>query len=328
MPQSKRRLFVKTAIAERVDMRGKHVIVTGASPRSLGFETARTLAEWGATVAITTRKSPEATASALSEAMGGAKAAARVKGHSLDLCDADSVARFVDWYFHSEGAELDVLVNNAGVHLDLMSRWKKPHLSSDGFEIQWRTNYLGTMHLTHLLLPALEKAAANRGEARIVNVGSKIHFKGSNTALLGGPEPYDSWKAYGGSKLALLHATFEAQRRLAEEYGVQSYCLHPGAVSTNVAEKGLAGTLAGRVRSALLAVEGVFLKSPEEGAQTQIHCATAPGLPGGLYYEECAPAEFSTEAHDITVAARLWNETEAWVHALCQRSIADSPVPR
>ena len=318
MPKTKRRLFVKTAIAEQVDMRGKRVIVTGASPRSLGFETARTLAEWGASVAITTRNDPEATARALSESIGRARAgaAAQVKGHHLDLCDADSAARFVEWYLDSEGEALDVLVNNAGVHLDLMSRWKEPHLSNDGFEIQWRTNFLGTMHLTHLLLPALQEAAATHGEARIVNVGSKIHVKGSNTALFGGPEPYDSWKAYGGSKLALLHATFEAQRRLAEEYGVQSYCLHPGAVSTNVAEKGLAGTWAGRIRNALLAVEGVFLKSPEEGAQTQIHCATAPRLPGGIYYEECAPAEFSTEALDVAVAARLWNETEAWIQAL------------
>lgn len=316
MPRSKRRLFVKTAIAGQVDMRGKRVIVTGASPRSLGFETARTLAAWGATVAITTRNDPKATALALSASIGGAKAAGRVRGHTLDLCDADSVARFVEWYLDSEGEALDVLVNNAGVHLDLMSQWKEPHLSSDGFEIQWRTNFLGTMHLTHLLLPALKKAAGSHGEARIVNVGSKIHFKGSNPALFGGPEPYDSWKAYGASKLALLHATFEAERLLADEYGVHAYCLHPGAVSTNVAEKGLAGTLAGRVRNALLAVEGVFLKSPEEGAQTQIHCATAPRLPGGTYYEECAPAEFSTEARDIAVAARLWSETEAWVHAM------------
>ena len=45
MARSKRRLFVKTTFAERVDLDGKTMIVTGASPRSLGFETARTLAE-------------------------------------------------------------------------------------------------------------------------------------------------------------------------------------------------------------------------------------------------------------------------------------------
>jgi retinol dehydrogenase-12 len=316
MPGTKRRLFVKTAIAERVNMHGKCVMVTGASPGSLGFETARTLASWGATVVLTTRTNTEATAAALSESIGEAGARMRVEGRALDLCDADSVQQFAAWYRESRADELDVLVNNAGVHLDLMSQWKEPRLSNDGFEIQWRTNYLGTMHLTHLLLPALKNTASKKGEARIVNVGSRIHFKGSNAALFGGPAPYNSWKAYGGSKLALLHATFEAERRLAGECGIRSYCLHPGAVSTNVADKGLEGTLAGRVRNALVAVERTFLKSPEEGAQTQIYCATAPGLPGGIYYEECAPADFSDEARDTAVSARLWSETEAWVSAL------------
>jgi NAD(P)-dependent dehydrogenase (short-subunit alcohol dehydrogenase family) len=208
------------------------------------------------------------------------------------------------------------LVNNAGVHLDLMSQWREPRLSDDGFEVQWRTNYLGTMHLTRLLLPALQKAAERTGDARIVNVVSRLHFKGSNSALFGGPEPYDSWKAYGGSKLAMVHATFEAQRRFAAQHGVQSYCLHPGSVSTNVADKGLDGTWAQRARRALLPVEALFLKTPEEGAQTQLHCATAPGLEGGLYYDECAPTEVNPESNDTATAQRLWEETTAWVGSL------------
>lgn len=308
-PRAKRRLLVKTAFAEPVELQGKKMIVTGASPRSLGFETARILASWGASVAVSTRKSTGDVVEELSQD-------GRVSGHPLDLCDSESVARFVRWYLETHGEELDVLVNNAGVHLDLMSEWKEPRFADDGFEIQWRTNYLGTMHLTHLLLPALEKAAQKTGDARIVNVVSRLHFKGSNTALFGGPDPYNSWKAYGGSKLAMVHATFEAQRRFAKERGIQSYCLHPGAVSTNVAERGLAGTFAGRVRKAFLPVEALFLKTPEEGAQTQIHCATAPGLRGGVYYDECVPAEVSCESNDTEVAKRLWEETAAWVGSL------------
>lgn len=314
MRRSKRRLFVKTAFAERVDLGGKRVIVTGASPGSLGFETARTLADWGADVVFTTRRNPEATRDALLASIG--REAPELVGHELDLCESDSVERLVEWYLDTKGDALDLLVNNAGVHLDLMSEWKEPHLSDDGFEIHWRTNYLGTMHLTHLLLPALRKAAKQTGEARIVNVASKLHFRGSNSQLFGNTEPYESWNAYGGSKLALVHATFEGQRRLANDLGIQSYCLHPGAVSTNVATKGLEGTWAGRARSALLSVEGVFLKSPEEGAQTQIHCATSPGLPGGLYYDECAPAQVSEESNDVVVGARLWDETATWVSSL------------
>ena len=80
-----------------------------------------------------------------------------------------------------------------------------------------------------------------------------------------------------------------------------------------MADKGLEGTgVIEKVRSALSPVEAFFLKTPEEGAQTQIHCATYPRLPGGLYYEECQPSEASEDAADTEVAARLWAETEAW----------------
>jgi NAD(P)-dependent dehydrogenase (short-subunit alcohol dehydrogenase family) len=309
MPSRKRRLFVKTTLADRVELEGKRMIVTGASPGSLGFETARILASWGARVAITTRKGT-------SEVVEQLRRDGRVSGHPLDLCDSESVTRFVHWYLGEHGEALDVLVNNAGVHLDLLSQWKEPRLTNDGFEIQWRTNYLGTMHLTHSLLPSLERAARSTGEARIVNVVSRLHHEGTNSALFGGPTPYHSWKAYGGSKLAMVHATFEAERRFAESLGIRSYCLHPGAVSTNVAAKGLEGTLAGRARNALLPVEALFLKTPEEGAQTQVHCATAPGLPGGIYYDECAPAEVNPESSDAEVAKRLWDETAAWAGSL------------
>ena len=309
MPEKRRRLFVSTAFAEPVELQGKTMIVTGASPGSLGFETARILASWGATVIVTTRKSTSAVVEKLCRD-------GRVSGHPLDLCDSESVTRFVRWYLESHGDALDVLVNNAGVHLDLMSQWKEPHLCDDGFEIQWRTNYLGTMHLTLLLLPALEKAAARTGDARIVNVVSRLHHKGTNSALFGGPSPYDSWKAYGGSKLAMVHATFEAQRRFGKSRGIQSYCLHPGAVSTNVAAKGLEGTFAGRARNLLLPVEAWFLKTPEEGAQTQVYCASARGLSGGVYYDECAPAEVNPESGDAELGSRLWDETADWVGSL------------
>ena len=203
MARSKRRLFVKTTFAERVDLDGKTVIVTGASPRSLGFETARTLAEWGANVVITTRRNTEATLSALSSAIGQGEGAKHPKGHPLDLCDADSVVRFVQWYLDTQGDVLDVLVNNAGVHLDLMSEWKEPQLTEDGFEIHWRTNYLGTMHLTHLLLPALRKAAERSGE----------HSRGSAPARpgsphgTGSPTPINDRFTYATPKQKKIHVS-------------------------------------------------------------------------------------------------------------------------
>jgi len=311
-----RRRFVTALYAEPVDLTGRKVIVTGATPGSLGFETARTLASWGASVVVTTRSNPDAVVEALRARLQYADARQRVDAHALDLSYSDSVAGFVRWFVAAHGDRLDVLVNNAGIHLDLLSRWKEPHLTDDGFEIQWRTNYLGTAHLTHLLLPLLEKTGLTTGDARVVNVVSQLHTRGSNEDLFEVTRPYNSWQAYGNSKLALVHMTTELQRRYAEESHLHAYCLHPGSVFTNVAAKGLQGTgLVEKVRDALSPVEAFFLKTPEEGAQTQIYCATHPGLRGGLYYEECQPSEASQDASAVEVAARLWAETCAWVPA-------------
>ncbi|RLB38298.1 MAG: hypothetical protein DRH30_11720 [Deltaproteobacteria bacterium] len=311
-----RRRFVSSAYAEPVDLAGKKIIVTGASAGSLGFETARTLAQWGASVVVTTRSNAGAAVEAIQGQLQEAGARQRVDAHALDLSQRDSVISFVRWFVEAHGDSLDVLVNNAGIHLDLLSRWKEPRLTDDGFEIQWRTNYLGTAHLTHLLLPLLEQTGQATSDARIVNVVSHLHVKGSNDDLFGATRPYRSWEAYGNSKLALMHMTNELQRRYAHKSHVQAYCLHPGSVFTNVAGRGLEGTgFIEKARNALSPVEAFFLKTAEEGAQTQVYCASQPRLRGGLYYEECKLAEASKEAANAEIAARLWNETQAWLGA-------------
>src|SRR4051794_12830178 len=232
--------LVRAPRATPADLSGKVVVVTGAGPGSLGAETARLLAEWGAEVVTTTRS-------------GGS--------HPLDLTDGDSVRRFASWYGQTHD-RLDVLVNNAGVHLDLMSDWKQPRLTADGYELHWRTNYLGTMQLTHLLLPHLLRTAERTGEARVVNVVSKLHLRGRNAHLFDDPPRYSSWDAYGRSKLALVHATHELQDRYREA-GLRAYALHPGSVYTGIATKGLEGhRLVSTVRRALGPVERLFLLTP------------------------------------------------------------------
>src|SRR3954447_3353864 len=153
------------ARARPVDLDGRTVVVTGASPGSLGFATARALADWGADVVVTTRADTAATLAALS----GVRRS--VAGHPLDLTDPASVERFAAW-FERTADRLDVLVHNAavplglprkagepGVHLDLRSKWSDPRRTADGHEIHWRTNYLGTAHLTNRLLPQLLSTA-------------------------------------------------------------------------------------------------------------------------------------------------------------------------
>ncbi|GAB4002774.1 SDR family NAD(P)-dependent oxidoreductase [Nocardioides ultimimeridianus] len=271
------------------------VLVTGAGERSLGEATARLLVEQGAEVVVTTRSGASAAAARIGHG---------VVGHDLDLSSRASVQAFAQWYAE-ERSTLDVLVNNAGIHLDLRSRWKEPQLV-DGHEIHWRVNYLGTWHLTALLLPLLEASP----DPRVVNVVSKLHRRGSNAALFGGVRPYESWAAYGTSKLGLLHHATELGRRHPR---ITAYAVHPGEVYTRIADRGLeTSPVLGALRRLAAPLERRALMTPEQGARTTVLCATAPDLAPG-YYRDGGPADPSPDAGDATTAARLWDATATWL---------------
>jgi NAD(P)-dependent dehydrogenase (short-subunit alcohol dehydrogenase family) len=279
------RALVRAADAPVVDVTGKRIIVTGAAPGSIGGETARLLKEWGAEV-ITTNRSGNGVS------------------HALDLGDADSVRAFGSWVLAEHGT-IDVLVNNAGILLDLMRSWKEPRLL-DGYESMWRVNYLGTTHLTHLLLPAL-------AGGRVVNVVSSSHLRAKNTGLFGPEGDYNSYKAYGQSKLALMHATTELNRRHLE---IEAVSVHPGEVYTGIATAALAEhKLVSRVRGALRPLEQFLFMTATEGAQTQVMLATAPLVERGAYYVRCKLAKPNPEALDVAVSARLWDQTQGWLTA-------------
>ena len=211
-------MFLPKPMAVPVDLSGRYVIVTGASPGSLGYETARILAGWGAKVVAT-----------------------RVRDVSLmEATLKDDLSR--------RGADSDNLTAHA---LDLSD--------SHGFEVHWRTNYLGVFHLTRTLLPLLQQSGLESGDARVVNVSSGLHDRVGNADLFDGvalrhqphrdkpqrhlphgdlphrEQPrYHSWDAYGKSKLAMNHMAFEIERRFAESHNLHGVALHPGVVMTNL----------------------------------------------------------------------------------------------
>jgi NAD(P)-dependent dehydrogenase (short-subunit alcohol dehydrogenase family) len=277
------------------------VVVTGAGPDSIGLATARALRHLGHQVLVSTRATP-------------------VEGfewHPLDLADRASVAAFADWI----GSEpLDALVNNAGIHLDLRSKWKEPTLL-DGHEIHWRTNYLGTIQLTRALLPALLAAGETTGDARIVHLVSLLHARGKNEYLFvedgqeqsSGVDPYSSWTAYGTSKLALMHDAALLDRTYADR-GLHAVSVHPGKVYTKIADGGLANTpVLAKLRSYAAPLEKLILLSPEQGAETTIHALTTDALVGGGYYDKSALGKASADALDASVEDRLWEQTSNWL---------------
>jgi NAD(P)-dependent dehydrogenase (short-subunit alcohol dehydrogenase family) len=273
---------------------GKVALVTGVAPASIGAATADALREDGFRVLTTTRRCPV-----------GADT------HPLELTSRESVEALVVWV-NETTRRLDVLVNNAGVHLDLRSTWKEPHLV-DGGEVHWRTNYLGTAQLTRLLLPLLLETARTVGEARVVNVVSKLHEKGRNEGLDGHLVPYDSWAAYGTSKLALVHEAAELERRYGAQ-GLHAYSVHPGAIATNISDKGLeTAPVLQRLRGLLAPLERVVLGSPSAGARTVVFCATSPEATPGGYHRAGAVATASPDAQDEEAGRLLWEATDRWL---------------
>ena len=269
-------------------------LVTGVAPGSLGEATAAALREQGYRVLTTTRGCAEGE-----------------DQHPLELTDRDSVARLAAWVARTT-ERLDVLVNNAGIHLDLASHWSEPQ-RVEGYEVHWRTNYLGTAHLTRLLVPTLLATAEREGEARVVNVVSRLHARGRNEGLDGHLVPYDSATAYGTSKLALVHEARELERRYGGR-GLHAYAVHPGTVSTGLAERGLEGApVLRRLRRVLLPLERRGLRGPEQGARTTVFCATSTAAQPGGYHRGSAPSAPAAAALDDEAGRLLWEATSRWV---------------
>ena len=117
--------------------------------------------------------------------------------------------------------------------------------------------------------------------------------------------------AYCHSKLANVVMAAELARRAAGT-GLRAFSLHPGGVYTELFRSVPYFSLLERALRPLL---HALLKTPKEGAQTQLYLATAPiaELKSGAYYDDCA-AVTDLRAHpqreDAAVGAALWRQTE------------------
>ncbi len=305
--------------APRVDMTGRKVLVTGVSPSSIGFSVAKTLACWGARVVGTNLSDTQEIEEALRDEVERSGAdPSLLQVRPLDLCDPGSVRELVNWYRNDSNGELHVLVNNAGMFRDITMHCRQPLLAPDGEEIHWRTNFLGTFHLTHSLLPLLIQSGRESGDARVVFLASDTHERVDNTQLFGLAERgYKSWDAYGRSKLAIIHFSKEIQRRYADAYSLQSVSLHPGTVYTSLVPRSLEDHPRLKHLTRLLKpVLAISFLTRDQGAQTPILCATQVPLAGGQYYEECRVSCASEATEDAEASRHLWEYAERWVSSL------------
>ncbi|MFI8092674.1 SDR family NAD(P)-dependent oxidoreductase [Streptomyces sp. NPDC086080] len=287
----------KWTTANIPDQRGRVAVVTGANT-GLGYETAKALAERGASVVLAVR-----------DVAKGERAAARMTGdvtvRELDLASLDSVRTAAD-ALRSRLDRLDLLINNAGV------MYTPKQTTRDGFEMQFGTNHLGHFALTGLLLDLMLPVPGSR----VVTVSSTghriraaIHFDD-----LQWERSYGRAAAYGQSKLANLMFTYELQRRLGPHGTTVAVAAHPGISSTELTRNSPAA-----FRLPLTWLAPLIAQSAAMGALPTLRAATDPAVLGGQYYGPGGRLEAkghprlvtsSPASYEIAVQQRLWAVSE------------------
>jgi NAD(P)-dependent dehydrogenase (short-subunit alcohol dehydrogenase family) len=195
------------SIAQRFRLDGKVAVVTGAS-KGIGEAIARGLAEFGATVVVSSRK--QDAVDAVAEAFRAEGFAAH--GLACHMGDVEAIHAFADRVVDEHGG-IDIVVNNAAANPVF-----GPIEGTDGgaFDKIIDVNLRGPFELSTRAVPSMRE----RGGGSIINVSS-----------IGGLNPEPGLGMYSVSKAALVNLT----KALAKEWGVdgvRANAICPGFIQT------------------------------------------------------------------------------------------------
>jgi len=241
----------------KIDLSGKHALVTGAS-RGIGEAIARRLAESGAQVTLAARSKERV--EQIASAIGP-------NAHPLELDITapdlrDKIKALI------EQQAVDILVNNAGVTDDQLFLRMKPQ----SWDTVLRTNLDSAFHVTQEVVKKMIRAQWGR----IINISSVV-------GLMGNPGQVN----YASSKAALIGFT----KALALEIGSRNITVNaiaPGFISTAMTDQmtdEARSTLESRIALRRLgtvddvAYAVVFLASEQASYIT----GTVMNVSGGLY---------------------------------------------
>jgi NAD(P)-dependent dehydrogenase (short-subunit alcohol dehydrogenase family) len=221
-------------------------LVSGGN-RGIGFAACKGLSQAGLQVILGSREIEKGHLAAETLQKEGF----RVDPHQLDVTDPQSIAAIKE-YIVKEYGRLDVLVNNAGIHLDSGKSFLNVPIEivSQTFE----TNIYGALRLCQVFIPLMKE----NQYGRIVNVSSDM---GSLSRMSGRSVAYRMSKAGINALTRVIASEMRGTN-------IKVNTMSPGWVRTD-----MGGPSAPR--------------SPEQGADTIIWLATLPeDGPSGGYFKD------------------------------------------
>jgi NAD(P)-dependent dehydrogenase (short-subunit alcohol dehydrogenase family) len=195
--------------------------------------------------------------------------------YAADLASFDQVREFAETILRDYD-RLDVLINNAGIHL---APEDGRLVSVEGHELTFTVNYLSGFLLTRMLLPRLIESAPSR----IVNVSSR----GQRNAVIDFDDVmlesnYNDSQAYRQSKLAQVMFTFDLAPEL-EGTGVIVSAVHPASMMPT---------------PLVLNRFGESRETVEDGVRSVVNQINLPDPESGQYFDGVNPERANDQAYD------------------------------
>lgn len=301
---------------------GKIIVITGASPGSLGESFVKQVAAGEPAVLILAGRSVSKM-KGLVEELNESHPTVIVKTLALNLLSFADVRKAAEtlnsW---ADVPRVDVLVNNAGI-------MAVPYqLTEDGFESQFQTNHLSHFLFTNLII---DKILASKAP-RVVFVSSHVHRIGHirwSDYNFNEGKHYQRWLAYGQSKTANALTALALAEKLGSR-GVLSFAMCPGVIITNLAAHGLddqasfAADLTSMDNvygnSSLWGMADMKFKTLDQGAATHVFASFDTSIKdhNGSFLSDCHIADQNLEevyswATNKVDAERLWKLSEKLV---------------
>ena len=242
-------------------MDGKVCVITGTTS-GVGYQAAKRLAKAGARVVMIVRD------------------AAKAEKLYAEICELSPyppdyfIADFTRLGTVRQAAEaildkypkIDVLINNAGVHMTTRK------LTEEGHETAFCVNHLASFLIASLFLKRMVESAPSR----IIQVNSEGHrFNGLKLDdLTWATRRYRGLAGYGASKTAQLMTVWEFTD-LLKGTGVTINAMHPGAVKSNIGHNN--GKLYNFYSRYLIQP---MLKNPEISGEAIYYLASSPEMEG------------------------------------------------